>query len=187
MLERWLQAERRLHQTIRYYMDNTQKALVKSSQILDSITESLEKDVILSKLTEYKLALNEEKEKAKKLWCTPFGKRLKFWITLACLIAITITKFCTNYTVLDSGIESTSSLKNHYDYLDLVFYGLWLVGPPLFFLYEYVFYFGKDPSYRLDSAQTADIKYCHDLGSKIWGGLAVFLSILLLVKYGIKL
>lgn len=165
-------------------MDNNEK-LPPSTEILNSITNELEKDVILNKVLEYKIALSNEKAKAEELWSTPFVKKTEFWVILAFLIVITITKFCIKHPFLDSGVPPKDAPKN-YDYLDLVFYGLWLVGPPSFFLYEYVFYFGKKSSNRLDPKQAADIKYCQDLAGKIWAGLAVFFSILLLAKYGIK-
>lgn len=74
-----------------------------------------------------------------------------------------------------------------YDVIDVFIYGAWLIGPPVFFLYEYVFLFGKDPARRMDPKQVEDLKYCQELATKIWAGIGVFLSALLLIKYGIKL
>ena len=120
-----------------------------------------------------------------KLWRTPI-KGAWFIVILTILILATSLKFSFKSLIwFPSTTEATT--KIFYDYIDLIIYGLWIIVPPLFFLFEYVYLFGKDEKNRLDPIQREDLKYCQDLGSKIWAAIAVFFSILLFVKYGIKL
>lgn len=119
-----------------------------------------------------------------RLWRSPLGEKWFMAIVILMLI-LTFIKFVnrTNFipsTQLINGKETT------YDLMDLFLYGCWLIGPPLIFLIEYVFIFGRDEKRRLNTKQVADLKYCHELASKVWAGVSVFLSIILLTKYGIK-
>jgi len=111
---------------------------------------------------------------------------IRLHTSLFILISLTLGKIAlTKDPWINSYIESPREIN--YDYLDIILYILWLIGPPLFFLYEYIYIFGKDPSNRLDKAQVDDLKYTQELGSKIWTALSVCFGVLLLVKYGLKL
>ncbi len=122
----------------------------------------------------------------KKLWRQKPAQRV-FLVIVVVILFGTILKFSSDTIWICKIYKTPEGKEIHYDFMNVVLYGLWLIGPPLFFLIEYVFIFGKNEANRMDTIQIEDIKYCQDLGSKIWGGISVFLGILLLIKYGIKL
>ena len=121
-----------------------------------------------------------------KLWRSPLGKPW-FLITTLIILLLTILKLNSSLTFFPRELLVDGKPPIKYDLFDILLYGGWLIGPPLFFLIEYVFIFGKDESRRLDDKQVADLKYCHELAGKIWAGVSVFLGILLLTKHNIKL
>ena len=132
--------------------------------------------------------MSPEKNKSNetKLWRSPLGSKVFISFVIIILI-LTALKFYSNTFFIEAFYKSSDCKDIKYDFFNLILYGVWLIGPPLFFLIEYVFIFGKDENRRMNEIQCADLKYCHDLASKVWGGIGVFFSILLLVKYGIKL
>ena len=65
--------------------------------------------------------------------------------------------------------------------LMLTIYGAWTIGPPVWFLYEYVWLFPE--RLRHDSVEFGDLKYVHELSGKIWAGLVVVMTAILIVSY----
>jgi hypothetical protein len=128
------------------------------------------------------------RNKKKRLWRSPLGARWVVTLVLILLIA-TFIKFITPCPVLIRKYfyfsESHKSVL--YDLFDLILYGCWLIIPPVFFLIEYVFIFDKDETRRMDEDQLSDMKYVQDLASKVWAAVGVFFSIMLLLKYGIRI
>jgi hypothetical protein len=132
-----------------------------------------------------KAAKEQNKTPEKSLWRSPTNK-IGFILLLFFLICFTLWKF----TLVDhQWFESDKESDNPgicYDYADITLYILWLIGPPLFFLCEYVYFFGKNPLNRFDPDQVNDLKYTQELGSKIWTALSICFSILLYIRYGFK-
>lgn len=121
----------------------------------------------------------------KSLWRSPVNN-IYFHIFLFLLICFTLWKFTlAKYPCMESDTESERP-GVCYDYLDIILYISWLIGPPMFFLFEYVYLFGKNPLNRLDKEQVDDLKYTQELGSKIWTALSICFGILLYVRYGFK-
>ena len=119
------------------------------------------------------------------LWRSPLGK-LWFLILVLVLLSLTILKLNSSLIFVDREFVVDKTQTVHYDLFDLLLYGLWLIGPPVLFLVEYVYIFGRVESRRLDEKQVADLKYCQELAGKIWAGVSVFLGIILLIRHGIK-
>lgn len=119
-----------------------------------------------------------------KLWRSPLGKNW-FIITVVLALGLTIFKIWSDLNFLPKIFE-TDKKPLHYDFFNLILYGAWIIGPPFFFLVEYTLIFGKDEARRMDPIQRDDLKYCHELASKVWAGVGVFLSILLFIKFGVK-
>jgi hypothetical protein len=122
-----------------------------------------------------------------KLWRSPLGSK---WVmgSVLTLLLLTVIKICSNpvWIAVPSNFVSP---ENHakYDFLNIILYGIWVVGPPVIFLIEYTMIFGRNEDNRMNPRQCEDLKYCHELAGKIWAGVGVFLSVILLIKYGIKL
>jgi len=167
-------------------MTQEQNTNSESIKILEQIDKNCEISDVLNIIGTYKNALSMESTE-KKLWHSPLDS-IYFIMLLLLLLFGTILKFCTNTVWISIPQTYFSSAEKHvnFDFANLIIYGIWLVGPPLLFLIEYTFMFGKAEKNRMDPIQCADIKYCHDLASKIWAGVSVFLSVILALKYGLK-
>ncbi|SDF14843.1 hypothetical protein SAMN05216464_113120 [Mucilaginibacter pineti] len=114
-----------------------------------------------------------------KLWRSSLYQKTFLWIVISLLIgSVLFIYHGVNFSTAKEGKPAS------YDTWDMIIYGIWIIGPPCFFLIEYTYIFGADDKNRMNSAQRDDIKYCQDLGAKIWAAVAVFLSILLTIKYG---
>ena len=160
------------------------KKISKSVEVINKIKDLNDINEIKRIIQENQAAIDSENN----LWQSEVRKCFTIIaIVLVIAFIFTVFKFSSNWTLLPAEVKvpkkDETGLK--YDFLDVVFYGLWIIGPPLWFLYEYVNLFGKNPAYRLDTNQRDDMKYCQDLASKIWAAVAVFLSILLSIKYGL--
>lgn len=121
-----------------------------------------------------------------RLWKSPLGKPSFIGFVLF-LLLLTILKLISSVTFIDRELALEPNNPIHYDLFDLLLYGIWLIGPPVVFLVEYTYIFGEDDSRRMNEKEVADLKYCHELAGKIWAGVSVFLGIVLLIRYGIKL
>lgn len=119
-----------------------------------------------------------------KLWTSPYGN-LKFLTAVIALLALSAAKLAFKEMASWDCLQITQNGKT-FNVLDIVIYFLWLVGPPIFFLFEYTYLFGKNQNNRLDSLQTADIKYCQELGGKVWAAVVVCFSIILFIRYDLK-
>jgi hypothetical protein len=115
-----------------------------------------------------------------KLWRSSLYQKTFFWVVICVLIASVIFI----YQGVDFSTPPKKNIPTTYSMWDMLIYGTWIIGPPCFFLIEYTYIFGADGKNRMNSAQRDDIKYCQDLAAKIWAAVAVFLSILLTIKYG---
>lgn len=150
---------------------------------LDDLISSTEESSLKEKIEEIKLEIlyNELNEEP---WKTPFGN----WFFLVILILFLLFSFLklAIFKTLWWDSELCAPKQISYDLADGLIYFFWLVGPPVFFLIEYVFLFGKNRENRLNSRHVDDLKYCQDLASKIWAAIVVCFSALLYLKYGIK-
>jgi hypothetical protein len=119
-----------------------------------------------------------------KLWRSPYGNE-KFIIVVFLGLFLTLLKLAVlqNHWY-DSERESQNQIC--YDIYDIIIYFFWLLAPPICFLYEYIFLFGKNEANRLNSDQITDLKYCQELASKTWAAVVICLSFLLYVRYGYK-
>lgn len=72
------------------------------------------------------------------------------------------------------------------DVVDIVVYSCWAILPPAWFLYEYTWLFPDDA--KFDSHQLNDLKYKHELAGKLWAGVIVLITAILLFKHtGVKI
>jgi len=126
----------------------------------------------------------QKNELGEKLWKSPYGHWIFQTIVILVLIFSLYKLTIGDYNWFDSGKMSEKCIN--YDIMDISIYFFWLVMPPIFFLIEYIFLFGKDKSNRLNSSQIDDLKYCQELGTKIWAAVVICFSILLYVRYGFK-
>lgn len=155
---------------------SNEEIIEKIDNILKSNTEE-----VVNKLSDLK---DEIFINLGKPWSTPF----KSWWFQIPLLVILLFSFFKLAFIETRWLDSEKDSINHicYNILDLIIYFFWLLTPPIFFLIEYVCCFGKNESNRLNSDQVTDIKYCQELGSKIWAAVVVCFSLLMYVRYGFK-
>lgn len=150
---------------------------------LDDLLLCVDIDDVKRKINKIKGEIDQNKLE-EKLWKSPYGSPIfqiiVILMLLFCLSKLTIIE---NHW-FDAGKKSKNEIS--YDIIDISIYFFWLVMPPIFFLVEYVVLFGKNESNRLNSDQISDLKYCQELGSKIWAAVVICFSILLYVRYGFK-
>lgn len=110
----------------------------------------------------------------KKVWTSAIGRTI---FVVSILLAF--------YTIVE--ITDKFNLYHHetVSYFDVIAYCAWTVIPPAWFLFEYVWLFPAKS--KLDSNELADLKYTHELASKIWAGLVVLITAVLYLKYGSSL
>jgi|ERR1043165_2258656 hypothetical protein len=116
----------------------------------------------------------------------PYRSPLKKWYLFALIMVLVILsclKFIQELPCCCKLIFPVFGQKgNYYDGFDLILYGLWVIVPPAFFMWEYAFKF--DDAYKLSGKHLEDFKHSQELASKIWAAISVFFAILLFVKYG---
>jgi hypothetical protein len=135
------------------------------------ITESISK---ISDENQMKSIYDKAAIKNAEVWKSPIPKN--YFITAGVLAFIT---FCI---ILGTYI---CKVKKDFNLMQIVNYSLyfvWAMGPPSFFFYEYMWKF----PYKSDANQLADLKYTHELASKIWAALLVVFGILLYSMYGVR-
>lgn len=155
---------------------------VLSSTSLDDIKlqiEEVKKDIYNIEEVKEDIYNNQQNE---ILWESPSGH--PFFLVIVSLILLVCLLKLTVFEGPWVDSEKKSQYLGNYDIVDISIYFFWLVMPPIFFLFEYIFLFGKTESNRLNSNQITDFKYCQELGSKIWAAVVVCFSILLYVRYG---
>ncbi|WP_289665637.1 hypothetical protein [Flavobacterium panacagri] len=124
-------------------------------------------------------------ELTEKLWRSPYGSFI-FLTALIIVLLVSVSKLLfIDAPFFDSLKKAHNGLP--YNILDIAIYFIWLLGPPIFLLVEYIFLFGENKANRLSTLQIADLKYCQELGSKVWAAVILCLSIILLIKYDVKL
>jgi hypothetical protein len=88
--------------------------------------------------------------------------------------------------ILTRGIEITNGVLNtpikHICEIDCYIYGTWLIFPPLWFLYEYVWEF--DDYLKLEPKSHSDFKFTQELASKFWAALLILFGLIIYIKYG---
>jgi hypothetical protein len=120
----------------------------------------------------------------------PFTSQLKkpiYFIIFFLFILLSILQFLhmTPFSSPSSHLVNKCEPGIFFDRIDIFLYGLWIIGPPLFFLFEYAYIF--EPDAKNKEAQFEEFKYSQELASKIWAALAVLFSIILKNMYGINL
>ena len=150
---------------------------------LDDLHSSGDEVSLKEKIEEIKRKIYQD-ELNEEPWKTPFGNWL-FLVALILFLLFSVSKLLMIKSLWwDSKIKSPNEIN--YDVADVLIYSLWLIGPPVFFLVEYVFLFGRNRGNRLKSSHVDDLKYRQDLASKIWAAIVVCFTALLYLKYGWK-
>ncbi|WP_035644161.1 hypothetical protein [Flavobacterium sp. ASV13] len=117
----------------------------------------------------------------------------KLWFSLIGRIIFTLSIVALFFTLWE--ITNSFNLKNihtelnciegckevHYKIFDVIAYCAWTIGPPVWFMFEYVWLFPK--KYKFDSDQLNDLKYVHELGSKVWAAFVICITVILYIKY----
>jgi hypothetical protein len=113
------------------------------------------------------------------------------WITVPILLLVAVSMFSIVcdwgwYVKLSTQVPKSAKAapEKYVNVLDVIIYGLWTIGPPAWFFWEYTRKFLKKvlPS----TPQMEDIKYTQELAGKFWAGVLLLLSALLFLKYGEK-
>jgi hypothetical protein len=141
-----------------------------------SFIEGLDADIALTDI-ESKLLLFIKINKPvttdsdKQVWTSKIGRTV---FVISILLAI--------YSIVE--ITDRFNLYHHdtVRYFDVIAYCAWTIIPPSWFLFEYVWLFPAKS--KLDSNELGDLKYTHELASKIWAGLVVLITAVLYIKYG---
>lgn len=147
-----------------------------AKQKVISFIEGLDEDVtftdIETKLLLFKKISNPVTATSeKKVWTSTIGRTV---FVISILLAI--------YSIVE--ITDRFNLYHHdtVRYFDVIAYCAWTIIPPAWFLFEYVWLFPAKS--KLDSNELGDLKYTHELASKIWAGLVVLITAVLYIKYG---
>lgn len=125
---------------------------------------------------------NSQKKSNRKLWFSPIG-RIIFALSIFALF-FTLLKItnCFNLQNIHTELKCEEECKEpHYEIFDVIAYCAWTIGPPVWFMFEYVWLFPK--KYKFDSDQLNDLKYVHELGSKVWAAFVICITVILYIKY----
>ena len=152
-------------------MENSVSSKRRFIDFIENMPEGLTDDEVEKRVADY-IQKNQTKNSGNKIiWKSFIGRTVFACSILLCLLTILIV---TN--LFDLHRQSTVS------YFDVIAYCAWTVLPPAWFLFEYVWLFPDEA--KLDSSQLSDLKYTHELASKIWAGVVVLITAVLYIKYG---
>ena len=84
-------------------------------------------------------------------------RRIVIWIVGGASVVLAISSVCI-------------SLRSQYWYPRL--YGFWIIGPPIWFFFEYHFIFNR----KDDDAARDQLKMAQDVAQKFWAALLVLLA-----------
>ena len=133
--------------------------------------------------TEILQAVNDfcKANKLKKLWHSTTGRIVM--ICSSCLAFVSIILISKNLLSTHK-IKTDQIIGDQLSMLssDILIYAFWIIMPPLWFLFEYVWLFPKLS--KFDPDEVADLKYTQELGAKVWAGIVGLITILLYIKSG---
>lgn len=104
------------------------------------------------------------------LWVSTLGRKVFAWAIALAVISIVL--ICIPF-------NCTASKMLH-----IIIYAGWSIFPPAWFMYEYTWKFPDE--LKFDSMQFNDLKYKQELGAKIWAGMVILITAMMVYKYGIK-
>jgi hypothetical protein len=122
--------------------------------------------------------------KANQVWKNKTGRWFFGFAGVFAIISfLTLSEI---FTPFDKWVYQVKTEKLTFDlkYIHGLIYGIWLLVPPLWFLYEYVWLF--DDKFKLKSNHQADFKFTQELASKFWASLLILFGLILYMKYGYK-
>lgn len=154
---------------------NEDKVLI--NKLLDKISEkriSGSTFNALSDNTQIDDIYNKVIQKTPAVWKSPIPKH---FFTISGILA-----FITFVVIVSTYIFKFKAELEPMKMINYFLYFIWAMGPPSFFFYEYMWKF----PHKLDANQMADLKYTHELASKIWAALLVVFGVLLYTMYGMK-
>lgn len=121
-------------------------------------------------------------ESSRQLWFSLIG-RIIFTLSIVAII-FTLWKITNSFNLQNIHTElhcKEGCKKIHYIIFDVLAYCAWTVGPPVWFMFEYVWLFPE--KYKFDTYQLDDLKYVHELGNKVWAAFVICITIILYIKY----
>jgi hypothetical protein len=153
-------------------MENAESHKRKFIDFLENMPGGLTEQEIQKRVTAYfqnKPGLKSYNKNV--IWKSSIGRTVFTCSILLCILTILIV---TNFFNLHK--------QNSVSYFDVIAYCAWTVFPPAWLLLEYVWLFPDDA--KLDPNQLSDLKYTHELASKVWAGVVVLITVILYIKYG---
>jgi hypothetical protein len=92
--------------------------------------------------------------------------------------ALAIVGFVATVLLIEVGAAYlSSSVHKRASQLAL---SVWSVGPPLWFFFEYFYYF---PKFGNEKAGFTGLKTAQDLTAKVWAGIAILLGVLYALQF----
>jgi hypothetical protein len=132
-------------------------------------------------------------DKENQVWISEIGRKV---FTVAGVFAvlslvILLSDWCKNWgyevcldkAKLISDCKDADKLK--LPYFHGIIYAGWVIGPPIWFFYEYVWHFPA--KLKMSSKHRDELKLTQELASKVWAALIIIFGAILYLKYGQKL
>jgi hypothetical protein len=109
------------------------------------------------------------------------NKHGRFWSVLSVSLAlVSLLSIVLDWAPF-SYVEKGCSRVNVFS---IALYLFWSLAPPIWFFVEYNYVFPDDR--KVVDKTRDDLKYTQELAAKMWAALLLVLSVLLLLRYGIK-
>lgn len=115
-----------------------------------------------------------------KIWKNK--KRYRFYIFTGFFAVFSLIVLLEN---MEPVIRDNDNKVKVIEWGDAIVYSMWLLGPPLWFLFEYICDF--EDKYKARSVQQTDFKFTYELASKVWAALLILFGLILYVHYGQKI
>lgn len=143
--------------------------------------EKLKDDATFEEISNLIYGLDKENQ----VWINEKGRKI---FTIAGIFAVLSLGVLLSdwFTSWSYDIDIKAEVKKiKLPYLHGIIYAGWVIGPPIWFFYEYVWHFPA--KLKMSPKHSDELKLTQEFASKVWAALIIIFGAIFYLKYGHKL